>query len=564
MGSAQSAITTLREALNIEPSHLGIILTLAEEELRLGLFEAHQEHLAQAQNIAPDHPALIQYLAKKSMRAGKPEDAKLLYQKATALAPEDLEPRLGLLDALAATGHPNEALNLTERFILEFGEQPILLAKIIFFKRLMGEYHDSLNIARHACAMFPNYFWIWSERIQTELLIANAATVTDSIGHMPAFGPQETSLRHGFSGALSERELRLNAAISSYNKALQLKPDEPQLHWNLARTSLLSFDLNLAENHLRQFVELSKTSLKLQGKSINISQTHYGQILDEYRLDTEVVARIQELNTWPLPARIPALVDLATGCPDNIAVAVALMMAMREQNIIGAPQTAGENRIPKIIMQYWDTEDIPADVKLLMRSWHELNPSFGVWLHNDRTAREFLSREFPPNVLQAYQFAREAAQKADIFRLAWLMRNGGIYVDADNRCLQPVSLLLPAGANAVLYQEDLGTIGNDFIAVAPEHPLISYALTAAVTAMNRGDTDLVWLATGPGLITRAVAQVTAKASRGTFSLPSGLYIHSRLTLLNVMARNCMVHYRATSRNWVLSAFSQAILKENEN
>jgi len=51
-----------------------------------------------------------------------------------------------------------------------------------------------------------------------------------------------------------------------------------------------------------------------------------------------------------------------------------------------------------------------------------------------------------------------------------------IYVDADNRCLRPISTIVPPNADLVLYQEDLGTIGNDFVAVSREHPVIAYAL----------------------------------------------------------------------------------------
>ena len=40
--------------------------------------------------------------------------------------------------------------------------------------------------------------------------------------------------------------------------------------------------------------------------------------------------------------------------------------------------------------------------------------------------------------------------------------------------------------------------------------MIARALDLATAAMNRGDNDIPWLATGPGLITRAFAQVLAE------------------------------------------------------
>jgi len=553
-GEPERALATLRGVPVTGPERLHILLELAAEEQRLGLLPAYEEHLAQARGMAPDHPALLQHLAGQAMLAGKPAKARALYQQAVVAAPEDLTPRLGLLDATAAAGQPEEALALAQHFQAAFGEQPILLAKMIFLKRLAGDYHASLALARSAAAAFPHYFWICSERFQTELLISDAGAVEQCLQLMPAYGPRETALRLGFSAALCEREMALEEAASLYRQAAQLSPDDPQLHWNLVRVAMLLLELPEAGQHLRRFSDLSKSALGLQRKSTNISQTHYGQILDDYRLDADVIARLRPLQALPPEARSLALARFTAEVPDSIAAAVSLMVSLHHQRLIGQPVIGGPNAIPKAIMQYWDMAEVPADVEALMRSWRQLHPGVSILLHNDTTARDFLAAEFPPGVLQAYVRAVEPAQKADIFRLAWLERHGGIYVDADNRCLQPVSTLLPAGATLVLYQEDLGTVANDFIAVVPGHPVISWALATAVTTLNRGDTDLVWLATGPGLMTRAVAQAVAAASSTAAAVPPGLYVHSRQAMLNVMARNCMVAYRATTRNWVLSAF----------
>ena len=52
----------------------------------------------------------------------------------------------------------------------------------------------------------------------------------------------------------------------------------------------------------------------------------------------------------------------------------------------------------------------------------------------------------------------------------------------------------------VVHQEDYGSIGNNFIAATPDHPVLIRALEMATIAIKRGDTDLVWLSTGPGLL----------------------------------------------------------------
>jgi hypothetical protein len=62
-------------------------------------------------------------------------------------------------------------------------------------------------------------------------------------------------------------------------------------------------------------------------------------------------------------------------------------------------------------------------------------------------------------------------------------------------------------------------LGNNFIAATAAHPVITRAVELAAAAMNRDDKDLVWLSTGPGLFTRAFAQVWAESKPGSFFAP---------------------------------------------
>jgi hypothetical protein len=52
------------------------------------------------------------------------------------------------------------------------------------------------------------------------------------------------------------------------------------------------------------------------------------------------------------------------------------------------------------------------------------------------------------------------------------------------------------------------------MAATPEHPVILGALELGAAAINRDDTDLIWLSAGPGLLTRAFAQVWAEQRAG--------------------------------------------------
>ncbi|HET9018590.1 MAG TPA: hypothetical protein VFN46_03330, partial [Acetobacteraceae bacterium] len=109
-------------------------------------------------------------------------------------------------------------------------------------------------------------------------------------------------------------------------------------------------------------------------------------------------------------------------------------------------------------------------------------------------------------------------------------------------------------AGFVAFQEDIGTLSNNFLAVAPLHPAIVLALDLTVTAVNRGDEELLWLSTGPALLTRAFAQAVACS----VLRPAGWLRHTRVLerheLERVVACLCTASYKNSSRHWRHAAF----------
>jgi mannosyltransferase OCH1-like enzyme len=188
-------------------------------------------------------------------------------------------------------------------------------------------------------------------------------------------------------------------------------------------------------------------------------------------------------------------------------------------------------------------------------SWRQHHPDYEIILFNDTSARAFITANFSSDVLQAYVQARHPAQKADIFRLAFLCASGGFYVDADDRCLACVESIVPAGADFVAYQEDFGTLGNNFLGVVPGHPVIRRALDLGALALNRGDSDTMWLSTGPGLVTRAFAQILAEIDDPDTWLERNIVLE-RWQYHRAVAEHARVQYKRSSRHWSRDAFNK--------
>jgi mannosyltransferase OCH1-like enzyme len=212
--------------------------------------------------------------------------------------------------------------------------------------------------------------------------------------------------------------------------------------------------------------------------------------------------------------------------------------------------------IPPRIAQFWDSTDVPADVSALIASWQAQHPEWEYELFDNAAARCFLRDHFDAPVLAAYNRARENAQKSDIFRLAYLVARGGYYVDADDRSLASITTVVPSECELAVYQEDYGTIGNDFIGAVPGHPVLKRALSDAVDAINRGDADIIWLATGPGLLTRAFVQEMLRAEKDVATAFDRVVVLDRSELYRAVAVHCSAAYKQTARHWSNTVFSR--------
>ena len=118
---------------------------------------------------------------------------------------------------------------------------------------------------------------------------------------------------------------------------------------------------------------------------------------------------------------------------------------------------------------------------------------------------------------------------------------------------------IPASINFVGYQEEYGTVGNNMFGAAPRHPIVVSALENAVEAINRGDTDMLWLSTGPGLWTRCAAVEAAKNFSAGLDLRRdlGWIILNRCRLYDFMRPHAPARYKSTSKHWSRILFERS-------
>ncbi len=229
--------------------------------------------------------------------------------------------------------------------------------------------------------------------------------------------------------------------------------------------------------------------------------------------------------------------------------------------------------IPKTIIQFWDKEDIPNDVKTCMESWNLLNKEgYRYILFNDKSAREYISSNLNKKYLLAFDNCYHPAMKSDYFRLCYIKYSGGMYVDSDELYsglnidnyfinsklkLQPLCYDLKSNQmiekkqflnNDIQNKHWVYYFNNNPIISAPFNPIISYALERATNILLNIDFDNlpeIQSTAGPGNIT---ASIVAAHLTPTFNNEIEI-----LTDWEKLSKTIwFLSYRNDSRNWRIS------------
>ena len=146
----------------------------------------------------------------------------------------------------------------------------------------------------------------------------------------------------------------------------------------------------------------------------------------------------ERINNWVNKKRIkmifpiPSLVDHDDHRPS--LAGNQINQGREAYKFIDAPV---KKQIPKIIHQLW-IGDKPAPLKW-MRSWHEKNPGwlYRLWTEKDIRAEKWINQ----NLIDYYMARKIWHGVKDVCQYEILYNHGGVFMDADAECLQPIGEL---------------------------------------------------------------------------------------------------------------------------
>jgi len=160
------------------------------------------------------------------------------------------------------------------------------------------------------------------------------------------------------------------------------------------------------------------------------------------------------------------------------------------------------NKIPNIIHQLWiGPRDPPSNH---MDTWRDKNPNFKYIRWNEDKLRK---HKIPFSCLNRINEIEEINGKADIIRWELLYHFGGVFIDADSICIEPIDeILMNAKCFAGWENEDVrdGLVATGTMGFPPKHPFVKAAIDWIIAnQVSHKQTGVrAWRTVGPGLLTR--------------------------------------------------------------
>ena len=220
---------------------------------------------------------------------------------------------------------------------------------------------------------------------------------------------------------------------------------------------------------------------------------------------------------------------------------------------------SGMPEIPRVIVQFWDTKQLPVEVASATAATAATNPDCRHRLFCEEEAREFVSSCLGSATLPLFDACPHSAAKSDLFRAVYLFQHGGLYVDVDEVCDHRLSSVFDLSRFNFIISFTPGVpscINNWFVATAPKTALlervVNYILGNLSIVRRQGPDTNIWVLTGPGIWTFAVLDLALDVLAYKDGSPFARACFLEESSYRTFFRNPEMHYKTTAANWRLA------------
>ncbi|WP_114912291.1 WcbI family polysaccharide biosynthesis putative acetyltransferase [Acidibrevibacterium fodinaquatile] len=438
-GDSAGAVMAFSHALGLAPHIEGV---RAARSHTLAALERWEEAIADARAAlaeTPENRDLRRHLGNLLRASGDAAGAEAVFREAIRADPSDPEPYRGLAAALAAQGReeaaarlsasiacafegaapPDELVALAEAQALFEVKRALLLAGQALF---YANDFISASAAFRALADHPKaLFWL----SRSEAQIGNGAAAIEAAWMAVSLAPHEAEF-FGHLGHLLAAHRKMAEAERAFRHALFLEPGRKGVHGPLSHTLY-------ALERKAEAIEVARAGL-----NIHPDDSEIGSLLNHLQLPeiksmtpNNDVSFVDDVNFPNQECFEDAHINRNLYAKKIVEISMYNKI-IKKSNFI-------DNYCKEInIVQFWDSLDPPSDVLELIAAWRASVSPGSHLLFNESSALKFILDNFPPKYAEAFEHCFHPAMKSDLFRLAYLYVNGGIYIDADDSIIAPI------------------------------------------------------------------------------------------------------------------------------
>jgi Glycosyltransferase sugar-binding region containing DXD motif len=162
--------------------------------------------------------------------------------------------------------------------------------------------------------------------------------------------------------------------------------------------------------------------------------------------------------------------------------------------------TGGETHdLESPIVQYWHEERPPEYISGLLETYHALNPDRPHLVFNEASADAFIEGHFGQRYLDAFRACAIPAMQSDYLRYCAVLALGGVYCDADSRCIARLHTIFPSDGRGQVFlrPSGRGVYGSPFAFCSPGSALLELTLEVVTTNIERRIDESAFGVTGP-------------------------------------------------------------------
>ncbi|MAP21496.1 MAG: hypothetical protein CL589_21170 [Alteromonadaceae bacterium] len=496
----QQALDILEELLVALPHDRWVLLAKLDSLNRLKLYDQAVDFAATLHEKLPSDDVLLyrhaHALINSKVKQSSREDClQLLFsaQKANKL---DIDCALDILQLAATFLTAKERLRAIDTFKNKVQKTKQEVFVVQSYELIFGA-----SFALQYLLKLPTY--------QLATLLPTCFDIFTSAGQLPLY-------THLLTLVLEENSTanHLNTLISAHvrkgqlSDARKLSTHYPELFSQLEHSQQAQLYTDYAEGNYRRVLEKAEGLLEqqLMHSLPNSVRQSYVECTDLTGLKIEQIQKcIKDELTMGNRASLNIKICKAVFNSDNLETKTkfgkcieAVSNYYLTLNSLQNTDIQSNNSIPLKVVQFWNTKIKPRQIDLNMQTWTTA-PGFEYECFSTSSANTFFidseDNDFPVTMNKCAL----PAEQSDYFRLCYLWEHGGIYADADDILVGNLFSLLDTDKNLILMKEPYG-VGNNFIAVAPKHPVVGAALERAKHALDNRLQVMTWFKTGPGLL----------------------------------------------------------------